>query len=64
MRNSMIQDGASIGANATIVDSIVGPHAVIGSGAPVSGYSVIGDGEPVAADSRLDGVKVPAPASA
>jgi UDP-3-O-[3-hydroxymyristoyl] glucosamine N-acyltransferase len=52
-------DGATIGADATVDHSIVGPGAHVGSGASIAGLTVIGATETVGAGIQLAGVRIP-----
>jgi carbonic anhydrase/acetyltransferase-like protein (isoleucine patch superfamily) len=53
--------GAQVSSNALVEDSIVGPGAVVGDGAHLSGTSVVGVGADVPAASVLDGACYPMP---
>jgi mannose-1-phosphate guanylyltransferase len=60
LRRTVVLDGARIEARAVIVDSVVGPGAVIGAGATLTGHSLIARGAQVPAGTQLEGAAVTA----
>jgi mannose-1-phosphate guanylyltransferase len=59
LRGSMVHDGARIGPDAQVIDSIIGPNALIGTAARLSDLTVVGDSETVQADSAHVGARIP-----
>jgi NDP-sugar pyrophosphorylase family protein len=57
--DSIVMDGATIGAKVRIHHSVVGAGASIGDRATLEALTVIGDGETIAAGSSLKGARVP-----
>ena len=59
VERSVLLPKARVAAGACVCDSALGEGAVVGPGAEVLGWTVVGDGESIAADSRLDGARLP-----
>jgi mannose-1-phosphate guanylyltransferase len=59
VEGSVIFDGASIGPEAVVRDSILGRGARVEAGASVADLSVIGDGAVVPAGAKLSGGRLP-----
>jgi mannose-1-phosphate guanylyltransferase len=59
---SVLLDGAHIGADVVVHRSVVGGGAVVGAGARLEDLTVIGSGETIAARCSLSGARVPEPA--
>ena len=57
--DAVVMDGATIGADATVDHSIVGPGAHVGTGASVTDLTVIGGSESVGAGIKLAGARIP-----
>ncbi len=55
IENSVVQRGASLGANVVLNDAIIGPGVEIGDDVQVRDGSVIGEGARVGAGNRIDG---------
>lgn len=63
VEGSVLLRGARVRGGAVVTDSVVGEAAEVAPGAWVVGGTIVGDGEVVAAGARLDGARVPVPAS-
>jgi NDP-sugar pyrophosphorylase family protein len=59
VERSVVLAGASIGENAVVKDSIIGPGAAVGASAHVVGQSVLGTGAVVAEREHLTGQSRP-----
>jgi UDP-3-O-[3-hydroxymyristoyl] glucosamine N-acyltransferase len=54
VENAVVAAGASIGEGSTVVGSIVGADAHVGSGCALAGMAVVGPGAQVGGHNRLD----------
>jgi len=63
VEGSVLLRGALVRRGAVVTDSVVGAAAEVAPGAWVVGGTIVGDGEVVATGTRLDGARVPVPAS-
>jgi mannose-1-phosphate guanylyltransferase len=59
VRRSAVLPGAVVREGAEVVDSLLGPDAVVGAGARVLGGAVIGPGVQVAAGDVIEGRRIP-----
>lgn len=59
VRNAAVQAAASVEPGAVVADSIIGPGAVVGAGAQVTGGSVVGPGAAVEPGKSLSGARTP-----
>jgi mannose-1-phosphate guanylyltransferase len=59
VKGSLLLEGARIGRKAVILDSIVGPHAVVGESARLEALTVLGAGAAVDPGSALSAARVP-----
>ena len=59
VRRSVLMAGAEVRGLAVVEDSVVGPHAVVGGGARLSGGTVVGVRAEVPPGSMLDGARYP-----
>jgi mannose-1-phosphate guanylyltransferase len=59
VKGSLLLDGAVIGPDAVVVESIVGPHANVGAAARLQSLTVLGAGAVVEPGSSLSGARVP-----
>jgi NDP-sugar pyrophosphorylase family protein len=57
---SVMLDGARIEADAQAIDAVVGPQAVLESGAAARDHTIIGASATVTAGAKLSGARVPA----
>ena len=51
--------GSQVGAGAVVIDTILGPRAVVGEGARLSGMTIVAAGASVPAFAVLDGERYP-----
>jgi mannose-1-phosphate guanylyltransferase len=59
VNGSLLLEGAVIGPDAVVVDSIVGPHANVGAAARLESLTVLGAGAVVEPGCSLSGARVP-----
>ena len=61
LRRCAVLAGARLAADVVVDDAIIGPGAVVGAGARITGGSVVGADVTIDAGAVLEGQKVPAP---
>jgi mannose-1-phosphate guanylyltransferase len=59
VKGSLLLDGAVIGPDAVVVDSIVGPHAKVGAAAGLQSLTVLGAGAVAEPGCSLSGARLP-----
>jgi mannose-1-phosphate guanylyltransferase len=60
VRRSVVLAGARLEDGADVCESVIGPSAVVGSGAVLSGWTVVGAGAVVEAGTNHEGARLPA----
>jgi mannose-1-phosphate guanylyltransferase len=59
VRRAVLQPGCRVAEDAVVDQAVIGPGAIVGTGAHVGGWSIVGGGVSVAPGEVLDGVRVP-----